>query len=263
MKPTFRAPALFIGHGSPMNAIEDNVLSRSWRALGAEVGRPRAIVMVSAHWETEGVRLTGAERPRTIHDFRGFPPELHAVRYPAPGDPGLAAEAAGLLGSWGAAVDADGRGLDHGTWSILVWMYPDADVPVVQLSLDMTRPPDEHYAMGQALRPLRDRGVMVMGSGNIVHNLRAVNFRDPAPYPWAVAYDAAVRDRLQARDDAAVIGWRELTPDASLAAPDPEHFLPLLHVLGAADPGETPRIFNGEVASSLSMTSAGFGLNGR
>jgi 4,5-DOPA dioxygenase extradiol len=261
MTTTRRAPALFLGHGSPMNAIENNALSRSWRTLGVEIGRPRAILMVSAHWETKGVRLTGAERPRTIHDFRGFPPALHAIQYPAPGDPGLASEAAQLLAPWQAEVDSGGWGLDHGAWSILVWMYPKADVPVVQLSLDMTRGPEDHYAMGQALRPLRDRGVMVMGSGNIVHNLRAVNFRDPTPYPWATAYDAAVRGRLEARDDEALIGWRDLTADAALAAPDPEHVLPLLYVLGAADPGEAPWIFNGEVASSLSMTSVAFGLD--
>jgi 4,5-DOPA dioxygenase extradiol len=145
-------------------------------------------------------------------------------------------------------------------WSVLRWMYPLADVPVLQLSLDMSRPRAEHHAIGAALRPLRDAGVMVMGSGNVVHNLRAVNFQDPTPYPWALAFDARIKQALAERDDAAVIGWERLSPEAALAAPDPEHFIPLLYALGAADPGEVPEVFNDEVFSSLSMTSAGFGL---
>jgi 4,5-DOPA dioxygenase extradiol len=258
--PSARAPSLFVGHGSPMNAIESNAWTRSWAALGQRIGRPRAILAISAHWETDGVRVTSGPWPRTIHDFRGFPPALSAVRYPSPGDPGLARDIAGALSAWDATPDPDGWGLDHGVWSVLRWMYPLADTPVLQLSLDMGRPRSDHHAIGAALRPFRDAGVMVMGSGNVVHNLRHLNFRDPTPYPWALAFDADIRAALAARDDAAVIGWERLSPDAALAAPDPEHFIPLLYALGAADPAEAPSIFNHDVTSSLSMTSAGFGL---
>lgn len=166
-----------------------------------------------------------------------------------------------MLEPFRARADLDGWGLDHGTWSVLRWVWPDADVPVLQLSMDLRRTPAEHYAIGQALRPLRDEGVAVIGSGNIVHNLRALNFRDPTPYPWALAFDAAVKARLEARDDEALIAWERLGPEASLAVPEPEHFLPLLYVLGAAVPGEKPDTFNDEVSSSLSMTSASFGLS--
>lgn len=256
-----RAPALFVGHGSPMNALEDNPVTRSWRALGEEIGKPRAILAVSAHWETDGLRVMAGGRPRTIHDFGcSFPQALFDIQYPAPGDPALADEVSELLSAWDARTDAHGWGLDHGVWSVLRWMYPQADVPVLQLSLDRARTPEQHHAIGKALRPLRDAGVVVMGSGNIVHNLRAVNVQDPTPYPWALAFDETVKARLAARDDEAVVHWQTLSVEASLAAPDPEHFMPLLYALGAADPNEPPRIFNDEVFSSLSMTSAAFGI---
>src|SRR5262245_51428700 len=186
-----RMPVVFVGHGSPMNAIEDNAFRRSWVALGARLPRPKAILCVSAHWETRGVLLTAPERPGTIHDFLGFPQTLFDVRYPAPGDPALARRAAALLASTRARLDPE-RGLDHGAWSVLLAMYPRADVPVVQLSLDTSRPAEFHYELATALAPLRDRGVLVLGSGNIVHNLERIDFRRAGGYDWAERFNDTV-----------------------------------------------------------------------
>ncbi len=246
-------PALFLGHGSPMNALADNSLTRAWTALGRRLVRPAAVLAVSAHWETKGTLITAAERPRTIHDFYNFPAELHAMQYPAPGDPALARRIEALLAPH-ARADVDGWGLDHGTWSVLKFLYPDADVPVLQLSMDVRRTPAEHYALGQALGALRDEGVLLLGSGNIVHNLRLYDPRATEGAAWAVQFNDAVKDRVLAGDDEAVIDWKTL-PGAALAVPEAEHFLPLLYVLGARRPGETVEILTDEVTGSLSMTS--------
>jgi 4,5-DOPA dioxygenase extradiol len=246
---------MFIGHGSPMNALEDTPASRGWRDVAARFPRPRAVLCVSAHWVTDGVRLTGEAQPRTIHDFGGFPPELFAVQYPAPGDPEFAAGVAQRLAPFPARTDTT-WGLDHGAWSVLKWLYPDADVPVVQLSLDARRSADEHYRIGEALAPLRDDNVLVLGSGNIVHNLR--HWRDGAPASWVKGYDDAILDRIGANDHKAVIAYRML-PDAAVAAPDWEHFFPLLYTLGAAD-GDAPHVFNRFHIPGISMTSIAFGL---
>ena len=238
-----------------MNAIEDSAFRRSWAELGRALARPEAILCVSAHWETHGVLLTGAEAPPTIHDFYGFPRELFAVRYPAPGRPALARRVASMLDGVGAAVDP-ARGLDHGCWSVLVAMYPEADVPVVQLSLDSRQPGSFHSALAQELRPLRDDGVLILGSGNIVHNLGLADFGRDAGYDWAVRFDAAVRARIEAGDHAALAAWDALGPDARLSIPTPEHYLPLLYVLGVQQPGDGVRLFNAAtVLGSISMTS--------
>ena len=251
-----RAPALFIGHGSPMNAIED---TPSAREIARAFPKPRAVVVASAHWVTEGVRVTSNARPRTIHDFgRGFPQALFDQQYPAPGDPELARSITKKLTAFDARLD-DSWGLDHGTWSVLKHMYPDADIPVVQVSLDISRPASEHYAIAQALAPLRDDNVLLLGSGNIVHNLPAF-FRAPSPdpQPWVANFDELIVASV-ANDHANIVNYTA-QPDADVAAPDWEHFTPVLYALGAQRAGETPTIFNRHYQPGISMTSIAFGL---
>lgn len=258
---TQKAPALFIGHGSPMNALEDTPSSRGWRAITERYAAPRAIVCVSAHWITEGVRVTTNARPRTIHDFGGFPPELFAVQYPAPGDPRLARDIVERLAAFGAEPD-ERWGLDHGTWSVLVHMYPDADIPVLQVSLDARRPPAEHYAIGQALAPLREEGVLIIGSGDIVHNLRAF-FRRADQSTEQETLDRAFDDHIVAAvekgDHTAVLNYRSHSA-AAQSAPDWDHFFPLYYALGARAPDEPAHVFNRHFFPGLSMTSIAFGL---
>lgn len=232
-------PALFFGHGNPMNALEDNAWTRAWAALGREIPRPAAVLAVSAHWYVPQTAVTAMENPRTIHDFGGFPPELFAVQYPAPGSPALAERVAELLAP--IPVGRDRRwGLDHGTWSVLSRVYPDADVPVVQLSIDETQPGRFHHEIGKLLAPLRDEGVLVVGSGNIVHNLHAYAWgRHPAePFDWAVRFEQKARELLLAGDDAALADYERLGRDAALAIPTPDHYLPLLYVIALRRPGE-------------------------
>lgn len=249
------SPVLFVGHGSPMNAIEDNVWSRAWRALGERLPRPPAILCVSAHWETPGPWLTGSATPPTIHDFGGFPPALHRVQWPAPGDPALAARAAELLGEdAGARIDPQ-RGLDHGAWGVLMPMYPQADVPVVQLGIDPRRPGNWHVALARRLAPLRDEGIMVVASGDIVHNLRLFDWRDPSPLPWALRFRDRVNALVRDGDLAALADWPALGEDARLSIPTPEHYIPLLYALALARDGDALTFFNDEVTGSLSMTS--------
>ena len=251
-------PALFVGHGSPMNALEDNAFTRAWREVAAALPRPRAVLCVSAHWETEGPRVTAQLQPRTIHDFYGFPPELFQVQYPAPGAPALADRVVALGATHHTAKDT-GWGLDHGAWSVLIRMYPEADVPIVQLSLDTALSPAEHFALARALRPLRDEGVLLLGSGNIVHNLRLMRWENTA-FDWAAAFDAKVAERIEQRDDAALIDWRALGPGAALAVPTAEHYLPLLYVLAQRGPGEKAAFFaEGVTLGSISMRSVRIG----
>ncbi|MGZ8364373.1 MAG: 4,5-DOPA-extradiol-dioxygenase [Caulobacteraceae bacterium] len=254
-----RAPALFIGHGSPTNAIEDNAFSQLWRELGARIGKPRAILAVSAHWETKGVLVTAAERPRTIHDFYGFPQALFDVAYDCPGDPALARDIARRLAAHGARADLDGWGVDHGTWSVLRHLVPDADIPTLQISLDVRRTPEQHYQLARELRSLRDEGVLILGSGDIVHNLRLLDWKNPEPPQWARDFDDRIIAAVRAGDHAAVLDWRSL-PDAALAVPEAEHLLPLFYVLGAAFEDETPEVFEAGHFSTVSMTSVGYGL---
>ncbi len=250
-----RMPALFLGHGSPMNAIEDNEFRRDWRALGQRLPRPRAVLCVSAHWETRGVYATGAAQPETIHDFYGFPQALFDVRYRAPGDQALARRAAELAG---ARLDP-GRGLDHGAWGVLIAMYPDADVPVVQLSLDTSQPGAFHYALAKKLAPLRDEGILVIGSGNIVHNLGVWRPGDGRPYDWALRFDAEVRKRIDAGDHQALADYPSLGADARMSVPTPEHYLPLLYALALQEKGEAAVYMNDKAMTSISMTSVMFG----
>ncbi|MCX7172587.1 MAG: 4,5-DOPA dioxygenase extradiol [Proteobacteria bacterium] len=228
-----RMPVVFVGHGSPMNTLEDNRYSRAWRSIGRSLPRPRAILAISAHWYVPTLAVTAMEMPRTIHDFGGFPQELFEYRYPAPGNPTLAARVQELLQP--LAVTADQAwGLDHGTWSVLAHMFPEADIPVVQLSLDRTRPSSFHYQLGRQLASLRDEGVLILGSGNIVHNLAAIKWDEPdAPYEWASRFEGAVKGKLLNRDHAALVDYRHLDPEALSSVPTAEHYLPLLPVLGA------------------------------
>ncbi len=245
-------PVLFVGHGSPMNAIEDNEFSRGWIEAAQSIPRPYAILCVSAHWETRGLGITAMEKPRTIHDFGGFPPELYAKQYPAPGSPDLARRAGEIIHA--AAVIPDQRwGLDHGTWSVLCRMYPQADIPVVQLSLDRTQASPFHYQLGQELRPLREEGVLILGSGNIVHNLRLVSWESD-PFDWAVDFDGRVKDWILSGDHDPLIHYEGQGRAAELAINSAEHYLPLLYVLGAGQPGEPISFFNDQIfAGSLSM----------
>src|SRR5258708_14250763 len=219
-------PVLFVGHGSPMNAIEDNEFRRGWGDVARRLPKPRAVLCVSAHWETAGVSVTASDRPPTIHDFYGFPRPLFEVRYPAPGHPSLARDTAVLLSPTEVRLDGE-RGLDHGCWSVLVAMYPEADVPVVQLSLDSRQPGAFHYELGRQLAPLREQGVLVLGSGDIVHNLRVMDFNRPDGYDWAVRFNDEVKKRIRARDHLALATYESLGPAAPLAVPTPEHSLPL------------------------------------
>lgn len=249
-----RLPALFIGHGSPMNAIEPSDFRRRWEELGRALNQPRAVLCISAHWETDGIALTASPHPETIHDFYGFPQALFDVQYPAPGDRGLVDRTRELLASESVRLDPR-RGIDHGVWGVLIAMYPDADVPVVQLSLDRQRSPTAHLAVARKLAPLRDEGILVLGSGNIVHNLRARQFDDPVPADWAMRFDATVRQRITEGDSRAVADFESLDPDARLAVPTPEHYLPLLYPLALREPSEPIAFFNTQVMGALSMTS--------
>lgn len=258
-------PAVFIGHGSPMNAIEDNAFSRQWAALGRRLPRPRAILCISAHWETRGLSVSAAARPETIHDFYGFPRPLFEVRYPCPGSPALAGRVAELLGTGPQPqpVQLDPqRGLDHGAWSVLRPMYPEADIPVVQLSLDSARPGAWHLALGRRLAPLRREGVLIMGSGDIIHNLRLFSFHRQDAADWALRFHTLSNRLIERGDLEALADPAALGADARLAIPTPEHYLPLLYILGVQVPGEHPAFFNDAVFSSLSMTSFVLGESG-
>ncbi|GGC95778.1 4,5-DOPA dioxygenase extradiol [Undibacterium terreum] len=230
MSTTRRMPAIFFGHGSPMNALEDNRYTKVWEDFGKNFPRPKAILAVSAHWTTRGTGVTASQAPVTIHDFGGFPQALFDVRYPAPGDPALARRVAEILSPLPVAMDQQ-WGLDHGTWSVLVKTYPDADIPVIQLSIDVEKPPAYHFALGQKLQALRDEGVMIIGSGNVVHNLRRLD-RDTAGHGWAIRFNNAIRQALQEGDMQTVINYQAFGQDAALSVPTSEHFLPLLYVLG-------------------------------
>lgn len=245
-------PVLFLGHGSPMNAIERNAWSDAWRLIGAALPRPRAVVCISAHWETQGPAVTGAQAPETIHDFYGFPQALFDVRYQAPGDPALARTVASLLGDE-ARIDP-ARGIDHGAWGVLLPMFPEADIPVLQVGLDVARDGAWHYTVARRLAPLRDEGVLILGSGNIVHNLRLHDMRATAAHVWATRFRDTVEARIREGDHDALTQWDTL-PDARNAVPTPEHFLPLLYVLANGRAGEKVTVFNDQVRGAIAMTS--------
>ena len=251
-------PALFIGHGNPMNAIEDNEFSRAWAAVARSLPNPKAVLCISAHWETEGTRVTAMEKPKTIHDFYGFPPALFEKQYPAPGSPDLARMAQGMVRE--SAVELDSEwGLGHGAWSVLCRMFPDADVPVVQLSLDQKKQPALHYELGREVRGLRKKGVLIIGSGNIVHNLREMAWEDTA-YDWALEFDAKVQELILSGDHKAIIDYSKLGRSARLAVPTLEHYLPLLYVLGTQDKADRVKFFAEKVTlGSMSMRSVRLG----
>lgn len=232
-------PAIFFGHGNPLNALRRNVYTEGWAALGREMPRPRAVLCVSAHWYLPGTMVTSMAAPRTIHDFGGFPRELFEFQYRAPGDPALAERVRELL--MPVPVEADTRwGLDHGTWSVLCHVFPEADVPVVQLSIDETQPAEYHYELAKRLRPLRDEGVLVMGSGNLVHNLHTYAWgrHDVEPFDWAVKFEELARALMLKGDDGPLVGYEALGREAMLSAPTPDHYLPLLYVLAQRGEGE-------------------------
>lgn len=248
-------PAAFLGHGNPMNALADNQYTRAWRAFGASVPRPRAILVVSAHWYTNATAVTGMLKPRTIHDFYGFPRELFEVEYPAPGMPELYEEVADAAHPDWVGCDVDSWGIDHGTWSVLAHAFPRADIPVVQLSLNANLPLEHHLELGRKLAPLRDKGVLVIGSGNIVHNLGAVDFRQPDKgFPWAHRFDDAAREVLTSANPTDVAAL-DRHPDFRLAVPTPDHYLPMLYIAGLADTTPLEPLVQGYAAGSLSMTA--------
>lgn len=254
-------PAAFIGHGTPMNALEINRYSASWRAIGNSVPRPRAILMVSAHWYVNATAVTAMPRPRTIHDFYGFPQALFDIEYPAPGLPELVEEIAEAAHPDRVGADHDSWGLDHGTWSVLTHMFPDADVPVVQLSINALKPLQHHVELGARLAALRRRGVMLMGSGNVVHNLRAMARDQPdGGFDWARRFDEAAQD-IMTSDPSEVVRLAE-HPDYRQAVPTDEHFLPLLYLAGAASAAASPAdvLVDGYAYGSLSMTCYGLGV---
>lgn len=255
LKSSDRLPVVFLGHGSPMNAIEDNDYSRSWRKLGAALPHPQAILVVSAHWMSRGSTLVDISKmPKTIHDFYGFPEELYAQQYPAPGAPDVAKDVVSLLASHHAEGD-DTWGLDHGAWSVLKSLYPEADVPVFQLSIDMTKDLPHHLEIGQALKELRNRGVLILGSGNVVHNLQALRFGGRA-YDWAEEFDTLFADRLQARDHAALTDRKGLGNLLHMAHPSVDHYLPALTIAGASDAHDELMFMNDSIdIASISMRS--------
>jgi len=256
-------PVLFVGHGSPMNAIESNRFSQQWRAIGRELPAPKAILCISAHWETPGTWVTAMQQPRTIHDFGGFPRELYQIQYPAPGSPWLAGETRDAITNTLVGLD-EKWGLDHGCWSILVHLFPLADIPVVQLSLDYTQPASEHYALARQLAPLRRKGVLILGSGNMVHNLRRVvlpnndpaAFNEPFGLDWAIAANQLFKQLIDENRHQELIDYLKLGEAVRLAVPTPEHYLPLLYALALKEEHEAITYFNDQpLAGSLTMTS--------
>lgn len=236
MSASHRLPVIFFGHGNPMNALADNVYTRGWRQICGAIPKPRAVLCVSAHWYVPYTAVTAMQSPRTIHDFGGFPRELFEFQYPAPGSPEIAAEVRDLVG---ASLD-DSWGLDHGSWSVLCHCYPDADVPILQLSIDETLTAQEHYRLGSSLAPLREQGILIVGSGNLVHNLHTYGWgrRVVEPYDWAVRFEQQARAWMMAGEHQPLINYETLGQDAALSAPTPDHYLPLLYVLGAQLPGD-------------------------
>ncbi len=256
-------PVLFVGHGSPMNAIEDNRFSQGWREAAKTVPAPKAILCISAHWETRGTYVTAMEKPRTIHDFGGFPQELYEVQYPAPGSRPLAQETSSSIKGTSVGLDQQ-WGLDHGCWSVLKQMYPQAEIPVVQLSLDVNRSGPAHYALAKELAPLRKKGVLVLGSGNMVHNLRRVvlrgndpaGFNEPYGFDWAIEANELFKKLIAENDHQRLANYQVLGPAVQLAIPTPEHYLPLLYALALKMDTDSIRYFNDQpVAGSLTMTS--------
>lgn len=256
-------PVLFIGHGSPMNGIEDNEFSRTWSKYGKEIPKPKAVLVISAHWLTKGTHITAMEHPKTIHDFGGFPQALFDVQYPAPGNPSLAEATSKLVTSTTVGLDHD-WGLDHGTWSVVKHMYPDADIPVLQLSIDYNQPPQYHYDLAKQLKALRNKGVLIIGSGNMVHNLRMISWdkMQEANYgfDWAIEMNTIFKEKISKSDFQSLINYEKLGSAAKLAIPTPDHYYPLLYAMALQDDKDEISFFNDKmVGGSLNMTSVKWG----
>ena len=255
-------PVLFVGHGSPMNGIEDNDFSRYWKKLATEIEKPKAVLCISAHWLTRGTFVTAMDKPKTIHDFGGFPQTLFDVEYPAPGNPELAKTTAGLFTEISVGLDHE-WGLDHGTWTIVRHMYPDADIPVLQLSIDYNQPAQYHYEMAKHLAALRKKGVLIIGSGNMVHNLGMVawdKLTESYGFDWALEMNDIFKKKIEEGDHAALINYEKLSTSAKLAIPTPDHYYPLLYTLGLKEKNDSISFFNDTpMAGSLTMTSVKFG----
>lgn len=254
-------PVIFFGHGNPMNAVLQNRYTDSWSAVGQAIPRPRAILAISAHWYIPQTGVTVSTSPRTIHDFGGFPPELYRVQYPAPGDPELAKRVQHLLAPTPVRLD-DSWGLDHGTWSVLCHVYPRAEIPIVQLSIDETQPPEFHYDLARRLAPLREEGVLIAGSGNLVHNLHAYAWGKHIvdPFDWAVRFEDQVRQMLLAGEHKPLVRYDALGKDALLSIPTPDHYLPLLYCIACRQSGDTVRFpVEGVDGGSVSMLTVEIG----
>lgn len=256
-------PVLFIGHGSPMNGIEDNEFSRTWSKYGKEIPKPKAVLVISAHWLTKGTYITAMEHPKTIHDFGGFPQALFDVQYPAPGNPSLAKATSKLVTSTTVGLDHD-WGLDHGTWSVVKHMYPDADIPVLQLSIDYNQPPQYHYDLAKQLKALRNKGVLIIGSGNMVHNLRMISWEKMQEanygFDWAIEMNTIFKEKISKSDFQSLINYEKLGPAAKLAIPTPDHYYPLLYAMALQDDKDEISFFNDKmVGGSLNMTSVKWG----
>lgn len=258
-KKTERMPAIFVGHGSPMNAIENSEFSEVWKYIGKTIAKPKAILSISAHWETKGSYVTAMDKPKTIHDFGGFPADLYRMQYPAEGSPSLASHISSIVQNQ-IHLDYD-WGLDHGTWSILVHMFPKADIPVIQLSIDYTKSPEEHYKLGQELSQLRDEGVLIFGSGNTIHNLRAMyvedgDFNKELAHDWATEFNNKVKDSLLKNDYQSLINYQSFTPNWRMSVPTPDHYSPILYLLGTQREEDDIALFNDKIiAGAIGMTS--------
>lgn len=260
---TDQMPVLFLGHGSPMNAIEENEFVRGFREIGKTIPKPQAILVISAHWETKGTFVTAMEQPRIIYDFGGFPPELYQVKYPAPGSTQLARETKSIIRKTEVGLDQS-WGLDHGAWSVVKHLYPNADVPVIQMSLDYSQPPQYHYELAKELASLRKKGVLIIGSGNMVHNLRMVAWDkfdvDNFGYDWALDASERMKKYIVSGDHTPLIRYGSQGMSFELAIPSPDHYLPLLYALALKEGEEKVTLFNDKaVAGSLTMTSVSIG----
>ncbi len=255
-----KMPLLFIGHGSPMNAIEQNVFTHGWKSVSNKLPKPNAILCISAHWETRGTFVTAMEKPQTIHDFGGFPQELFDVQYPVPGSPQLALETRSMIVKTKVGLD-EKWGLDHGTWSVIKTMYPAANIPVIQMSLDYFHDPQYHYDLAKELSALRNKGILIIGSGNMVHNLRILDWKNPDKgYDWAQEATAKFKKLITDNDHKQLINYRQLGHEVELAVPTPEHYLPLLYILALKSENEEVTFFNDKsVMGSISMTSVQIG----
>jgi len=250
-------PAIFIGHGSPKNALEDNVYTRSWKKLGQELSKPKAILCISAHWYKEGTSVSDLEHPDLIYDFYGFSDELYQIKYPVAGSLELAKQIKKILEPLSDVSIDNSWGIDHGAWVPIKCLYPEANIPIVELSIDATKPAEFHYQLGQALKTLREQGILIIGSGNIVHNLGYIDFQDKeTPYPWALEFDTFVNEMINKSDYQSLINYKSLNESAKLSIPTPEHYLPLLYILGLQNENEKLiSVVEGIVYKSISMRS--------